>query len=210
MVGMSVRMEGQDLACWRGDRLVFRDVGFALGAGEALVITGGNGRGKSSLLRMVTGLLPPLSGRMLWEGADIRDDLAAHAQRFHYIGHQDAVKPSLSVREHLTYWAALAGQAGAPVDQAMAAFHLDKLAARRGGELSAGQKRRLALARLGLETRPLWLLDEPTVALDRDGVRDLTEAIGAQCRAGGMVVIATHDPHLFDAATLLILGGGRP
>ncbi|MGE5766698.1 MAG: heme ABC exporter ATP-binding protein CcmA, partial [Bacteroidota bacterium] len=175
--------EGRSLQCRRGGRDVFAGLDFALPAGGALLLTGPNGSGKSSLLRLMAGLLRPASGALLWDGRPVAEEAEAHAARLHYLGHLDAVKPVLTVVENLQFWAALRGGASA-VDRALDAFALTGLAAVAGRLLSAGQRRRLALARLVAAPAELWLLDEPSVGLDHASVGRLAAAIAAH-RAGG-------------------------
>ena len=187
-----------DLACLRGGRLVFAGLSFRLGPGGALVLTGPNGSGKSSLLRLVAGLVPAFAGTLDWTGAP--GSIA-------YLGHQDAVKPALTVREALRVWAALAGVGAGegPVDAAIAAVGLEGLDDLPGRYLSAGQRRRLALARLELGRAALWLLDEPTLGLDAASVARLEARIARHRAAGGLVMLATHVPLALDGAGRLAL-----
>jgi len=195
--------EGRGLACRRGERLVFERLDFTLTAGGVLLLTGPNGSGKSSLLRLMAGLTPPLAGTLAWNGAAISEDTAAHRERLHFIGHQDAVKPVLSVRETLAFHAALRETTYERVPSALERFHLAALAEWPCRVLSAGQRRRLALARLLASPAPLWLLDEPTTGLDDASTKDLLTAIAEHRAGGGMVVIATHLPlPLLEAATV--------
>jgi heme exporter protein A len=204
----------EELVCRRGERLVFAGLSFRLAAGGALVLTGANGSGKSSLLRLVAGLFAPVSGRLLWGAAPVAADLAAHHARLHYIGHLDALKPAMTPREMLAFWAALSGQqppGSRPVpDEALAALALEAIADWPCRWLSAGQRRRVALARLLLAPAPLWLLDEPTSALDDDSQVRLERVIAAHREAGGMVMLATHTPILLDAAASLALDAFAP
>lgn len=196
------------LTCLRGERVVFADLDFSLPPGGALILVGPNGSGKSSLLRLLAGLSRPFSGTLTWDGADIARDPDAHRTRLRYAGHQDAVKPTLTALENLSVWAGLDGLAD-PEDratQALAALAMDHVADMPGRYLSAGQKKRVNLARLALapaNAAPLWLLDEPSTALDRDSIDRLAALINAHRRAGGMVVLSTHsDMDVADAATL--------
>lgn len=182
------------LACRRGERLIFRGLSCVLPAGGALVLTGANGSGKSSLLRLLATLLTPAAGRVMWRGAPIAADLAGYRARLHYVGHLDAIKPAFGVRETLGFWAGMRGARQPQIDAALAAFGLDAIADWPCRWLSAGQRRRLALARLIVAPAPLWLLDEPTVSLDTDGEHRLVAAIEAHRRAGGRVAVATHQP----------------
>jgi heme exporter protein A len=177
------------LAAFRGERLVFRDLDFAMDAGGALLLTGPNGAGKSTLLRLLAGLLRPAAGRLSWDGEDALADLPAHARRVAYLGHQDAVKPGLTAAENLRFAARMNG---ADVGDALAVVGLDDLADLPARMLSAGQKRRLALARLHLSRAALWLLDEPTLGLDTASVERLGGMLGAHRERGGLLVAATH------------------
>ncbi len=171
-----------DLAVFRGERLVFRGVGFSLAAGGALLLHGANGAGKSSLLRAVAGLTPLAAGRLLWQGEDALEDLPGHARRVGWLGHQDAVKPALTALETVNSLAAL---------RAVGLANYVGLPARR---LSAGQKRRLGLARVMAGGRPLWLLDEPTTGLDAGSVAQFGALCAAHRAGGGMIIAATHVP----------------
>jgi heme exporter protein A len=172
-------------------------------AGEALLVTGPNGAGKSSLLRMVAGLLRPQQGRLEFEGCDSELTLGEQA---HYLGHQDALKPSLSVRENLGFWTALLGGKGSQIDLALAALGLDGLAQLPATYLSAGQRRRLAVARLLAVERPIWLLDEPTSALDAAAQAILADIMRAHLAGRGLILVASHGPIGLDGAKELRLG----
>ncbi|WP_225770927.1 heme ABC exporter ATP-binding protein CcmA [Inquilinus sp. Marseille-Q2685] len=186
------------LACLRGGRLVFAGLSFRLGPGEALVLTGPNGSGKSSLLRLVAGLVPAFAGTLGWTGA---------SGSIAYLGHQDAVKPALTVREALRVWIALSGAAAGEgaVDAALVAVGLEELGDLPCRYLSAGQRRRLALARLELGRAALWLLDEPTLGLDAASVARLEGRIARHRASGGLVMLATHVPLALDGARGLAL-----
>lgn len=179
----------EELAAFRGERLVFAGLSFEVAAGGALLLVGPNGSGKSTLLRILAGLGRAEAGRLLWEGEDVLADRTAHAQRVAYLGHQDAVKPGLTTAENLRFWGDPKAVAGAL--DAVALGGLADLPARM---LSAGQKRRLALARLPLARAPLWLLDEPTLGLDTASVARFGTLLAAHRAAGGVVVTATHLP----------------
>jgi len=204
----------ENLACRRGERLVFTGVSFRLAAGGALMVTGANGSGKTSLLRLLATLSTPAAGRLVWGSAPIEADITEHRARLHYVGHQDGVKPALTPRETLGFWAALRGFAlsRAPplVDMALAAFALDTVAEWPCRWLSAGQRRRLALARLIVAPASLWLLDEPTSALDHDSQVALEHAIAAHRASGGQVVVASHTAIDIDAAAGLVLDAFAP
>ena len=194
-----------DLACRRGDRPVFAGVSFHLQPGGALLLTGSNGSGKSSLLRVLATLLPAERGAIRWRGAPIADDLPGYRAALHYLGHLDALKPALTPRDTLRFWAALRGVAATDVAGALAGFALEPLADVPCRWLSAGQRRRVALARLAAAPAPLWLLDEPAAPLDRAGEAELAAAVAAHRRHGGIAIVATHAPlDLPDAATLTL------
>lgn len=187
---------GRALGCLRGGRAVFAGLDFTVAPGEALILLGPNGSGKSSLLRIMAGLLRPTVGQLLWGETPTLDDLESHAARTHYVGHHDAVKPVLSVAENLRFWARLhepAGTAAARrVEAALDCFGLAHLRDVPGKMLSAGQKRRTNLARLLAAPSPLWLLDEPTTALDKASIKVLEAAMAEHRAGGGMVVLSTH------------------
>ena len=184
-------VSARDLALLRGERLVFAGLAFAVPEGGALLLTGANGAGKSSLLRCLAGLLPPSDGQVLWQGEDAFADRAAHALRLRYAGHAEAIKPSLTVAENIAFWARLWG---GDARGALAAVGLDGLADLPARVLSSGQRRRLSLARLLLGDPLLWLLDEPTVGLDAASVARLGALLAAHRAKGGAVIAATHLP----------------
>jgi heme exporter protein A len=181
---------GHDLTCVRGERRVFAGLAFALDPGRALVLTGANGSGKTSLMRLMAGLGRPAEGEIRWDGENIAGDPESHNARLQFVGHGDTVKPALTARENVAFWTALRGD-GDP-DAGLAAFALDALAEVPGRFLSAGQRRRVNLARLAAARAELWLLDEPATALDSDSVACLQRAIARHRAAGGMVVLSTH------------------
>ena len=189
------------MSCIRGGRQVFADVSFSLAGGEALLVTGRHGAGKSSLLRILGGLVRLAAGRLALADTDPDRTIPEQA---HYIGHQDALKPSLTVAENVSFWTRYLGGTGTPA--ALAAWGLDRLAELPAAYLSAGQRRRLSLARLVAVPRPIWLLDEPTSALDRDGQDRLTGLMRKHLAGGGLIVAATHGPLALERAKELRLG----
>ncbi|CAA7624474.1 heme ABC exporter ATP-binding protein CcmA [Magnetospirillum sp. UT-4] len=200
---------GQGLGCVRGGRVVFAHLDFRVGPGEALMLLGPNGSGKSSLLRVMAGLLKPAAGQLTWGEGEAGDDAEAHAARTHYVGHHDAVKPVLTVAENLRFWARLhephAGKAAGAVEHALERFGLAHLRDIPGKMLSAGQKRRTNLARLLAAPSPLWLLDEPTTALDRASIAVLEDVFAGHRAQGGMVVLSTHQDVALPGAAVLRL-----
>jgi heme exporter protein A len=194
---------GRDLDCVRGGREVFSGLDFRVRAGEALVLTGPNGAGKTSLLRMIAGLLRPAAGRIELAGGEAELGVAEQA---HYLGHQDALKPSLTVRENLQFWARYLGGGDGALASALTAVGLEELADLPAAYLSAGQRRRLSLARLLAVPRRLWLLDEPTAALDIAAQGRLTALMREHLGGRGIIIAATHGPLALDAAQNLQLG----
>jgi len=195
-MGCAMELIAEGLACRRAGRLVFEGVSLCVGAGEAAVLRGPNGSGKSSLLRVLGGLIPPAAGTATLGDRPISDG-EAWRERVALAGHQDAVKPALTVRENLAGWAEMFGRPGR-VEEALARFGLDALAEDPAGWCSAGQRRRLGLARLLVVDRPLWLLDEPTVSLDAASAEVFAGVVKAHCAAGGLAVAATHVALGFD------------
>lgn len=194
----------ENVACERGERLIFRGLSFALAPGDALVLRGPNGAGKSSLLRLCAALLRPAEGRLLWDGADVWEEPDAFRAQLAYVGHLDGVKPLLSARENVAFWADLRG--GGDPQAGLDAFGVGALADLPARFLSAGQKKRVALARLVAAPARLWLLDEPTVSLDDEGIARLGAACAAHRARGGVIVAATHVELGLEGAHTLRLG----
>jgi heme exporter protein A len=186
-----MRLSATDLACRRGGREVFAGVSFSVAGGESLTIRGRNGAGKSSLLRMAVGLVRIAGGRLALEGGDPELTIGEQA---HYLGHLDALKPSLSVVENLRFWSDFLGAAAVDLGEPLRAVGLDALADLPAAYLSAGQRRRLSIARLLAVKRPLWLLDEPTSTLDAAAQMKLGEIMRAHLAGGGIMLAATHSP----------------
>jgi heme exporter protein A len=179
-----------DLACARGPAQILAGVTFVVAPGRALILRGPNGSGKTTLLRTLAGLTPPLAGR-----------IEAEPEAIAYAAHADGLKAQLSVGENLRFWAGVFGTGD--TSAAIEAFHLGPLLDRRAGEMSAGQKRRLSLARLLVTGRPIWCLDEPTVSLDAENVARFAAAVTGHLTRGGSAIIATHiDLGLPEAETL--------
>jgi heme exporter protein A len=191
-----MNLSGLDLTCIRGGRRVFSGINFSVDSGAALVLTGPNGAGKSSLLRMIAGLIRPAEGRLVLKGGDAEMSVGEQA---HYVGHLDPLKPALTVTENLSFWARFLNGKATPADASLAArglgaVGLADLGDLPAGYLSAGQRRRLSLARLLAVPRPIWLLDEPTTALDAASQDRLRALMQDHLVGGGIVVAATHGP----------------
>jgi heme exporter protein A len=198
-----MRLLGRGVRCVRGGREVFSGLDFEASAGEALAVTGPNGSGKTSLLRLVAGLLTISDGKIGLEGGDAELTLPEQA---HYLGHRDALKPALSVLENLTFWRDFLDGEAFDAAESLAAVGLGHAAHLPAAYLSAGQRRRLSLARLLAVRRPVWLLDEPANALDAAGQGLFVELMRGHLARGGLIVAATHAP-LGLAARELRIGG---
>ena len=183
--------------------MVFQGLDFSVEPGGALILIGPNGAGKSSLLRMQAGLLKPYAGRMMWDGEDALEDIDEHGAKLHYVGHHDAVKPVLTANENIRFWAQLRGAQANGIERALDALDIKHLYDVPGRFLSAGQKRRVNLARIIAAPAPLWLLDEPTTALDKATIKRLEQAIQVHRDAGGMVVLSTHTDIVMPGAKVL-------
>jgi len=195
-----MRLTADGLSGERGGETVFSGISFALGTGDALVVTGPNGSGKSTLLRIVAGLLPAASGQV---GLEASDAYPSPASASHYLGHLNAMKTALTVAENLGFWRDFAGEPALSVDDALDRVGLAGLGHLPFAVLSTGQKRRAAIARLLVSHRPIWLLDEPTAGLDTASEARFARLMAAHREQGGLVVAATHQPlALEDAATL--------
>ena len=198
-----MRLAGQGLGCVRGGRQIFSALDFTVPAGQALAVTGINGAGKSSLLRLIAGLLPAAAGTVTLEGGEA--DLTLPEQA-HYLGHRDALKPALSVLENLDFWRGFLGGQAIDGTASLEKVGLGHAAHLPAAFLSAGQRRRLSIARLIAVNRPVWLLDEPTSALDTSGQTMIARLMDAHLRSGGIILAATHGP-LGIAAQELRIGG---
>jgi heme exporter protein A len=198
-----MQLIGENLTCERGGREVFSGLSFSLKSGEALLVTGANGAGKSSLLRMIAGLVRIAAGRLAIEGAETEVPIGEQA---HYLGHLDALKPALTVAENVQFWAEFLGPASGDVTPALAAVDLAPLADLPAAYLSAGQRRRLSIARLVAVPRAIWLLDEPTSALDAASQARLADLMRRHLSSGGMIVAAAHGAIGLERARELKMG----
>lgn len=200
-----MQLIAEDLIIERGGRLVIDGLSFAVSAGETLVLAGANGAGKTTLLRTLAGYIRPSAGAVRCDGGDGELTIAEQA---HVIGHANAVKSSLTVFENAAFWSEFLGSANETdghIEGALRHFGLDDLAEFPAAYLSAGQRRRLGLARLLLAKRPLWLLDEPTVSLDVASTERLVSAVNEHTRTGGLAIVATHLPLALERARTLEL-----
>ena len=187
-------LKGENVHLWRGDHHVLRGVRFEAGAGECLQLTGANGSGKTTLLRAACGLAYPEGGQITWCGEDIRNDMHSFHSQLAYLGHEPPLKAELTARENLHYWVGVRRRLqGEELDQALERVGAEDWADRPVRTLSAGQKRRAALAGLTLMRVPLWLLDEPTTNLDAQGQRLVGTLLDEHLQAGGVAVAAV--PH---------------
>lgn len=204
-------LSAHELACERGERLLFRNLGFELGRGKILLVRGGNGRGKTSLLRILCGLSVPASGRVNWRGQPITTAREQYGREMAYVGHANGIKDDLTPMENLRIAAALGGRV---LDDAAAMAALGKVGLSRCVDLPArvlsfGQRRRVALAGLMASGALLWILDEPLTGLDADGVAMVERMIGDHVATGGMAVMTTHQPLALDGLAPQTLSVGE-
>jgi heme exporter protein A len=196
-----MRLVGEQVEVSRGERSIFDGIAFDVPAGKALVVTGPNGSGKSTLLKAIAGFLQISAGKIRLEGGDPEKSLGEHC---HYLAHANALKPQLSVHENLSFWQGFLG-AGLEISQALDAVGLSGIGDLPAGYLSAGQKRRVAIARLLVTSRPVWLVDEPTSALDAASEARFAAIVDRHLQQGGIVVAATHQPLGLEGALALDL-----
>jgi len=199
--GCRMRLSGRDLSVSRGGRRVFEGLSFALSSGDLIAVTGANGAGKSTLLRLVAGLLRPDGGSIALDP----EPAEGRAQAIHYLGHLDGLKPRLTVRENLLFWRRL-WQGTGDIDDSLDSVGIGGLDYLHVASLSAGQKRRVALARLLIHARPVWLLDEPATSLDASGEAMLGGLVERHLAAGGMAMAALHRPLPVAPAGSIALG----
>jgi heme exporter protein A len=198
-----MRLIAEGLGGERGGRVVFSNVDFVLERGQALVVTGPNGTGKSTLLRIIAGLLPPSSGAARLENSG--DPFETIASAAHFLGALNAMKATLTVRENLSFWRGFAGS-DVGIDEALGRVGLEGVAHLPFGYLSTGQRRRASIARLIVSHRPIWLLDEPTAGLDAASERQFAVLMASHLQSGGMIVAATHLPLGIEGAAEMRMG----
>ena len=191
MPAPEIRLNIDNLTCVRGEQPVFSNLSVEILSGNNVILRGPNGSGKSSLLRILAGFLKPFTGHITWNGADIRQIIDIYRLSTHYVGHLEAIKPSLTVNEHLTFWASAKGMKK-PAPSILKALDLEELANVPARFLSAGQKRRLSLTRLLASPASLWLLDEPLITLDTESTSRLQIILNEHAASGGLAIIATH------------------
>jgi heme exporter protein A len=186
-----MRLSGREVSCVRGGREVFSGLSFEASSGDAIAVVGPNGSGKTSLLRLIAGVLAPAGGSIRLEGGESELTLS---EQSHYLGHRDALKPALTVSENLDFWRGFLGGTSSNPAESLALVELDHAARLPAAFLSAGQRRRLSIARLLTVQRPIWLLDEPTNALDTAGQKLFANLMGDHLARGGLIIAATHTP----------------
>jgi heme exporter protein A len=196
-----MRLSGREVSCVRGGREVFSRLSFEANSGDALAVVGPNGSGKTSLLRLIAGVLAPAGGSIALEGGEAELTLP---EQSHYLGHRDALKPALSVAENLSFWRDFLGGATSDAAESLSTVELDHAAQLPAAFLSAGQRRRLSIARLLTVRRPVWLLDEPTNALDASGQKMFAGLMADHLSRGGLIIAATHTPLGVPTRTLRI------
>lgn len=192
-----MQLNAKNISCVRGDRRLFQDLSFTLKSGDALWLSGNNGAGKTTLLRTIAGFLKPEHGEILIDPLSDQEEETPRAELCHYIGHVNGIKHSFTVEENLNFlirYFAVPKDGQTNISHTLKHFNLENLKDIPAGYLSAGQKRRLCLARLHLIKRPVWLLDEPTVSLDQASQYLTTALMQTHVKAGGILILTTHIP----------------
>ena len=202
-----MRLIAEKLGGERGGQPVFSDIDFAIGEGECLMVTGPNGSGKSTLLRVIAGLLPRSGGEVRLEGGG--EAFPSVASASHYLGHLNGMKPAMTVGENLAFWQDFGGAPGIGVGEALEMVGLETVGHLPFGYLSTGQRRRISIARLLVNRRPIWILDEPSAGLDRESERRLSALMSAHLGDGGLIVAATHLSLGIEGAATLVMERGR-
>lgn len=198
-----MRLIVSDLAAERGGEIIFSDLNFSLSGGQAMVVTGPNGSGKSTLLRIICGLLPAAHGEVQME---VGAEMLKPSSLIHYLGHQNAMKPALSVRENLDFWQKFHGEKALEIEEALEEVGLPDIDHLPFGYLSTGQKRRVSIAKLLISGRSVWVVDEPTAGLDRASEKRFAELMSAKLNDGGIIIAATHIPLGLDQVMTVDIG----
>lgn len=201
-----MKLIASNISVMRGEDLIIENVSFEVGNNEALMIRGANGSGKSTLLRAIAGLLPLEAGSLSIEDKDNEFRGAKPTELCHYLGHENAMKPAMSVGENLKFWQEFAGQPHLEIDEAMEMVGLDGLQDVPFAHLSTGQRRRISIARLLVSYRPIWLLDEPTAGLDASSEKQFADLMKAHLDDDGMIIAATHIPLGLENTKELVFG----
>ncbi|MAH83133.1 MAG: heme ABC exporter ATP-binding protein CcmA [Rhodospirillaceae bacterium TMED8] len=205
----NVYFASDQVACFRGGRTVFVGVTFSINSGGAVLVKGPNGIGKSTMLRILAGLMRPIYGTLKWHDHKTHVEPEIHFKRIHYVGHHDPVKPALTVIENVSFWASLHGTRD-HVQSALEEFDIAHLADVPARFLSAGQKRKVNLTRILTAPTRLWLLDEPTTGLDAATVAKFEQCMAAHRNSGGMIILSTHTPLDLPEAQVLNLSDYQP
>lgn len=206
MIEFSASLEINNLALQRGDRLLVRDLSFEIKSGEAIELRGANGTGKTTLLRAIAGFHNPIFGEIKFKG----NEDWANCDFLMYLGHNDAIKANESVEQQLNFWADFFSSPRAKIAEISARLNINRILPIQGGGLSAGQRRRVAIARIMLANRPLWLMDEPFAPLDKNGREILGQILNEHRQNGGMIIAAVHDTPLGNEMRTLDLGQFSP
>lgn len=205
-----MKLTVENLSVRKGEDLLFMNISLMLTSGESLLLTGKNGTGKSTLLRTIAGLLPPETGTITLSGLGVDSEVRA-SEACHYLGHRNAMKADLTVFENLTFWKSFLGNFiggnSITIEEAAEIVRLTAITHLPYGYLSAGQQRRFAMAKVLISWRPIWLLDEPTAALDKESEKLFAEIMQKHLDKGGMIIAATHQPLGFECTNTIEMKG---
>jgi heme exporter protein A len=201
-----MKLIASNISVIRGEELILEDISFTVSSNEALIVRGANGSGKSTLLRAIAGLLPLETGTFSVDDPDNEFGDSTHSQLCHYLGHENAMKPAMTVGENLAFWQEFAGQQHLEIDEAMEMVGLDGLQDVPFSHLSTGQRRRISISRLLISYRPIWLLDEPTAGLDAASEKQFAKLMQIHLEDGGLIIAATHIPLGLENTKELVFG----
>jgi heme exporter protein A len=201
-----MKLIASNISVIRGEELILEDISFTVSSNEALIVRGANGSGKSTLLRAIAGLLPLETGNFSVDDPDNEFGDSTHSQLCHYLGHENAMKPAMTVGENLAFWQEFAGQPHLEIDEAMEMVGLDGLQDVPFSHLSTGQRRRISISRLLISYRPIWLLDEPTAGLDAASEKQFAKLMQIHLEDGGLIIAATHIPLGLENTKELVFG----